>query len=88
MLACTGVVAGRRDRTNASASGERSTPTTVPCSASHAPFPPGPQPASRRRSVREPGRQEVGDQRAGVAVPPVVVLDRGDARVLLDLHSR
>src|SRR3954470_3539353 len=52
MLACTGVVVGRRARTKASASGERSTPTTAPWSANQAPFPPGPHPASSRRSVR------------------------------------
>ena len=28
----------------------------------------------------EPRRQQLADERAGVAVPPVVVLDRGDAR--------
>ena len=59
-----GVVSGRRARTKASASGERSTPTTRPCSASHAPFPPGPQPASRIRwSVAEP-RRRAGRPRA------------------------
>ena len=36
----------------------------------------------------QPRGEEVGGQHAGVAVPPVVVLDRGDARVLLDLHGR
>jgi hypothetical protein len=30
--------------------------------------------------------EEIGDERARVAIPPVVVLDRGDAGVLLDLH--
>ena len=38
--------------------------------------------------VAQPRRQEVGRERARVAVPPVVVLDRRDARVLLDLHRR
>src|SRR5262245_357436 len=48
----TGIVSGRRSRTNASASGEVSTPTTVPNPASQPPFPPGPHPASRMRRAR------------------------------------
>ena len=46
---------------------------------------------TRRRgsssAVGEPRREQVGDERARVAVPPVVVFDRGDAGVLLDLHA-
>ncbi len=66
----------------------RSTPITAAVLASHAPLPPGPQPASRMRwSVPSHGCEELGHERPGVAVPPVVVLGRGDARVLLDLHQ-
>src|SRR5581483_9680557 len=46
-VARTGSSACRRSWTNASASGARSTATTVPWAASQAPLPPGPHPASR-----------------------------------------
>src|SRR5437763_1556306 len=35
----------------------------------------------------EPRLQELGHERPGVSVPPVVVLGRRDAGVLLDLHQ-
>ena len=48
-LAHTGLIRGRRVRTCSSATGDMSTPTTVPSAVKCAPFPPVPQPASRTR---------------------------------------
>ena len=79
---------GRRARTNASASGEQvdaddravlGEPRAVAARAAAGVEDP-------LVLAREPGREQVGHERTGVAVPPVVVLGRGDARVLLDLH--
>ena len=38
--------------------------------------------------ARQPRSEQVGHDRPRVAVPPMVVFSRGDARVLLDLHRR
>ena len=52
-------------------------------------MPPGPQPGVEQHEIgarTEARREEISDERTRVAIPPVVVLDRGDAGVLLDLH--
>ena len=87
MLACTGVVAGRRARTKRERVGRQ-----VDAHDRAVLGEPGPVATGAASGVEDPfgaaqpGREEIRGQRARVAVPPVVVLDRGDARVLLDLH--